>query len=62
MSALWEILDHLFTQHDQLGTQQALLYRCDNPAGPEKYGERGNGVPRKVGTYQEVKANLIGKP
>ena len=30
--------------------------------GPEKYGERGNGVPRKIGTYQEVKANLAGRP
>ena len=30
--------------------------------GPEKYGERWNGVPRKVGTYQEVKANLTGRP
>ena len=30
---------------------------CISPypeSGPEKYGERGNGVPRKVGTYQEV--------
>ena len=26
--------------------------------GPEKYGERGNDIPRKVGTYQEVKAHL----
>ena len=30
--------------------------------GPEKYEERGNGVPRKVGTYQEVKAKLTRRP
>ena len=27
-------------------------------AGPEKYGEHGNGSPRKVGPYQEAKAHL----
>ena len=26
--------------------------------GPEKYGERGNGVPRKVAICQEVRAYL----
>jgi len=30
--------------------------------GPEKYGECGNSVPRKLGTYQEAMANLTGRP
>ena len=33
----------------------------NNESGPEKYGECRNGVPWKVGTYQEVKANLTGR-
>ena len=40
-----------------IGKKQSI-----NSAGPKKYGERGNGVPRKLGTYQEVKANLTGRP
>ena len=31
---------------------------CFIEPGPENNEERGNSIPRKVGTYQEVKANL----
>ena len=34
------------------------FYKGATQVGPEKYGECGNSVPRRVGTYQEVKAHL----
>ena len=39
-----------------------FLLAGTSKSGPEKYGECGNSVPRKVDTYQEVKANLTERP